>query len=402
MIQAGGMRNVYLLAACQASMMTGQALMLAAAPFIGLAIAPDKSLATLPIGLQFCATLIATVPASFFMKRFGRRSGFLCGVIIGIAGSALAAYATWIGDFVLFCSGLVLNGVFSGFGIYYRFAAADAAGPDYRSRAISYVVAGGVIAALLGPNLARFTADAIPGVPFTGSFIGLTVVYALTLVALLFVDIPPPTEQERAGRGRPLGIIARQPAFVVAVLCGMVGYAVMNLIMIATPLAMHDHHYPFGDAAFIIQWHMLGMYAPSFFTGRLITRFGVLQVMQWGVALCAVCSAVNLVSHELWALWVALVALGVGWNFMFVAATTLVTQTYVPEEKAKAQAVNDLLVGIATTMTAMIVGPLHGVVGWEWLNVVVVPFLAVVAAGVYWLQRRRTERFGVVASKSAL
>lgn len=370
-------------------MMTGQALMLAVAPFVGLALAPNKALATLPIGVQLGTTLLATMPAAFIMKHRGRRFGFVMAAILGIIGSAIAAYAIAIGNLWLFCGGLALNGLHNSFGTYYRFAAADAASPAYKSRAISYVMAGGVIAAFIGPNLANWTANLIPGVAFTGSYLGLIAVYMVSLVAILSVDIPPPTEEERRTGGRPFRDIAAQPAFLVAVLGAMIGYGVMSLIMTSTPLAMHEHHYPFGDAAFIIQWHMLGMFAPSFVTGRLIARYGVLTVMQWGAALCVLAVGVNLSSTTLPAIWVALVALGIGWNFLFVAATALLTETYKPEEKAKAQSMNDFLVLGTVTATAFLSGPLHYGLGWEVLNVSVVPLIALIAIAVLWLKRRR-------------
>ena len=390
-------KNVLLLAICQATLMTGQALMLAAAPFIGLKLASDQSLATLPIGIQFGATLATTMPAAFIMKHLGRRPGFMIGAVLGLFGSSLAAYAIWLGNFALFCAGLALNGMFNGFGTYYRFAAADAASPEYRSRAISYVLAGGVVAAFLGPNLARFTADSIPAAPFIGSYLGLILVYLVTFSALLFVDLPPLTAEERRQTGRPLAQIARQPAFVVAVLGGMIAYAVMNLIMTSTPLAMHEHHYAFGDAAFIIQWHMLGMFAPSFFTGRLVARYGMLTVMQWGAALCAVCVALNVASSELWAIWLALVLLGVGWNFLFVGATTLLTETYAPEERAKTQAINDFLILGTVTITAFSSGPLHHFFGWSVINVSVVPAIVLVALAIVWLKRRRLAPLATVS-----
>lgn len=382
-------KNVFLLAICQATMMTGQALMLAAAPFIGLALAADKSLATLPIGIQFGATLLTSMPAAFLMQRIGRRAGFMIGALLGIFGSTLAAYAIWIGDFALFCAGLALNGAFNGFGTYYRFAAADAASPEYRSRAISYVLAGGVVAAVLGPNLAQLTAHSIPAAPFIGSYLGLVAVYVVTLSALFFVELPRLSVAERRSTGRPLGEIARQPAFGVAVLGAMFAYAVMNLIMTATPLAMHAHHYPFGDAAFIIEWHMLGMFVPAFFTGRLVARYGTLSVMHWGAVLCAVCVGVNLASTDLWAIWLALVLLGVGWNFLFVGATTLLTETYKPEERAKAQSVNDFLVLATVTITAFSSGPLHHYFGWNTINLSVVPLIVVTVLAVLWLKRKR-------------
>jgi MFS family permease len=382
-------KNVLLLATCQATFNTGQALMLTAAPFIGLALAADKSLATLPIAIQFGATLVATMPASFLMKHIGRRPGFLIGAMLGMLGSAVAAYGIFIGSFVLFCVGLAINGTFNGFATFYRFAAADAAGPDYTSRAISYVLAGGVIAAFLGPNLARWTADSISAAPFAGTYIALIGVYSVALLALLFVDIPQPTQAEQHHSGRPLTEIARQPTFVVAVLGAMICYGVMNLIMTSTPLALHHQHYPFSDAAFVIQWHVLGMFAPSFITGRLIARYGVLNIMLSGAVLCVACAVTNLAGNGYWQIWSALVLLGIGWNFLFIGATTLLTETYRVEEKAKVQAINDFIILGTVTITAFSSGPIHHNFGWQTLNTSVIPAIVLVAVAIAWLKRRR-------------
>jgi MFS family permease len=375
--------------------------MLTAAPFIGLALSRDPSLATLPIAVQFGATLVTTMPASLLMKHVGRRLGFLLGTLFAIAGSATAAYGIWVGSFALFCTGLALNGIFNGFGTYFRFAAADAAGAEYRSRAVSYVLAGGVVAALLGPNLARFTVDTVPSAPFTGTYIGLVAVYCIALLALLFVDIPKPTAQERAAGGRPLLAIARQPAFAMAVAAGMIGFGVMNLVMTSTPLAMHEHAYPFSDAAFIIQWHVLAMFLPSFFTGRLIARYGVLPIMQIGALLCAFCAGVNLLSLDLWVIWLALVALGLGWNFLFIGATTLLTETYRPEERAKTQGLNDFLILGTTTITAFSSAPLHHYVGWSLLNASTLPLLVFTVAAIAWLKLRQRAAVAATAVQDA-
>ena len=382
-------KNVLLLATCQATFNTGQALMLTAAPFIGLALAADKSLATLPMAIQFGATLAATVPASFLMKHIGRRPGFLIGALLGMIGSAIAAYGILASSFVLFCAGLAVNGLFNGFATFYRFAAADAAGPGYTSRAISYVLAGGVIAAFLGPNLARWTADSIAAAQFAGTYVALIGVYSVALIALLFVDIPQPSQAEQHHSGRPLSEIARQPAFVVAVIGAMICYGVMNLIMTSTPLALHHQHYPFGDAAFVIQWHVLGMYAPSFITGRLIARYGILNIMLTGALLCAACAIANVAGSGYWEIWAALVLLGIGWNFLFVGATTLLTEAYRVEEKAKVQAINDFIVLGTVTLTAFSSGPIHHHFGWQTLNTSVLPAIALVAVAIAWLRSRR-------------
>jgi MFS family permease len=381
--------NVVLLATGQATMMTGQTLMLTAAPIIGLSLTDNPALVTLPVALAFLAMLLTSLPAALLMKHIGRRAGFLIGTVLGILGSLLAAYAIWTNDFVLFCAGLAVNGMLSGFGTYYRFAAADAAGPEYRARAISYVLTGGVVAAMLGPNLANWTKDAIGGAPFTASYLSVIAIYAVALIALAFVRIPTPTAAERRSDGRSYAAIARQPAFVVAAIGAMLGYGVMSLVMMSTPLAMHDHGHPFGDTAFVIQWHILGMFAPSFVTGRLIARHGALTVMLWGALLCGVCVAINLASTGVWALTAALMLLGVGWNFLFIGGTTLLTETIRPEEKAKTEGMNDFLILAVVTTVTFSAGALHHHLGWALVNVAVLPLLAVISAAVFWLKRYR-------------
>jgi MFS family permease len=371
-------------------MVTGHALMLAAAPIVGLSLTTDPTWVTLPVALHFLVMMATSLPAAFLMKRIGRRAGFLLGNVCGIAGALVAAYGIWQRDFLLFNLGLALNGVLSGFGTYYRFAAAEAAGADYRSRAISYVLAGGVVAAVVGTTLARVTEHSVPQAPFMGSYLSVMAIYLLAIVALLFVDIPAATSADRRKVGRSYGEIARHPAFIVALIGGTFGFGVMNLIMMATPLAMHDHHYPFGDVALVIQWHMLGMFAPSFVSGRLIARFGVVPIMLWGVVLCGACLAINLMSAHFWALSMALILLGVGWNFLFVGATTLLTETYRPEERAKIEGLNDfLIIGVITTFSFS-AGALHHHLGWALVNVLVIPMLLGVALAIAWLARQRS------------
>jgi MFS family permease len=383
-------RNITLLALCQASMMTGQVMMFATAPFIGDALAPHRALATLPIAVQLGATLSMVIPAAYIMKHIGRRAGLMIGAVLGVMGSALAAYAIGIEHFGLYCAGLALTGFFNGFGTFYRFAATDLAGPELRGSAVSYVLAGGVIAAILGPSLARWTADALPQGLFSGSYLSLTFVYAATLVALLFVEIPRPTSAERAGRGRSIPRIARQPMFVLAVLAGTAASAVMNLVMTVTPLAMHERHFTFGDSAYVVQWHAVAMFAPSFVTPMLIARFGLLNVMVWGAMLGLLCILLNLVSINLWTTSLALVALGIGWNFLTVSASTMLTYTYVPDERAKTQAFNDFMILGTMTVTAFASAPLHDRFGWSLVNLGAAPALGLIALAATYLKAFRS------------
>lgn len=388
-------RNVWLLSGCQALMNTGNSLLIATSALVGLRLATDKSLATLPLALQFLTSMLTTIPASFLMKAVGRQAGFIVGTLLGLAGAGLAAGAIVGGNFLYFCIAAALIGAFNGFGTYYRFAAADVASADYRSRAISYVMAGGVVAAVIGPNLAHWTSEWLSGVEFAGSYLSLLGIYGLSLVVLLFVRIPAPTSTQAHAHGRPLSVVARQPAYLVALAAGALGFGVMALVMTATPLAMHQHAHAFADTAFVIEWHLLGMFAPSFVTGHLIRRFGVLNVMLAGVVLYVACVAVNLAGTDVAHFWAALFLLGVGWNFLFVGGTTLLTETYTEAEKAKAQALNDFAVFTVITLSSLSAGALQHYFGWRTVNLGVVPLIVVILAAVLWLRQRRRAGAGV-------
>jgi len=290
----------------------------------------------------------------------------------------------------LFALGAVLIGLFNGFGVYYRFAAVDAADEAYKSRAISYVMAGGVIAAVVGPNLANWT-QTWAELPFAGSYLTLSAIYLLSMLALPWLRIPPPTQSEQVAEGRPLAIIIKQPVFLVALVGAMLGYGVMSLVMTATPLAMKHSQIDFSDTAFVIQWHVLGMYAPSFFTGHLIRYFGVLRIMLTGVILYAVTVATNLSGTGLWDYWLALLLLGIGWNFLFVGGTTLLTDSYRSEEKAKVQALNDFLIFTTVTLASVSAGALQYKLGWQAVNMLVVPMLLIILMSIVWLMMKRRK-----------
>jgi MFS family permease len=348
----------------------------------------DPTLATIPLGLQFLGMMSSTFPASMLMKRSGRRLGFLIGAAIGIAGACLSTYAIFAGSFVLFNMGSLLLGIFNGFGQFYRFAAADVATADYRSRAISLVLAGGVVAAFIGPNLARLTRDSMP-VTFAGSYAAIIVIHLLALSMIATLHIARPSAEERREQGRPLLEVALQPVYIVAVLSGMIGYGVMNLVMTATPLAMDFYQHPFSDTAFVIQWHILGMFVPSFFTGHLIKRFGVLNIMSLGGIVLIGCVLANFAGTGVWHFWLALLLLGIGWNFLFIGATNLITETYRPAEKAKAQALNDFLVFGTVTATAFTSGTLQHLFGWRIVNAGVIPLIVLVLLTTLWLRRQQ-------------
>jgi len=380
-------KNVWLLTACQSLMMTCNALLVTASALVGALLADTISLATLPLALQFLATMLASIPASLLMGKVGRRAGFMVGLVLGLSGSALASYAIFTADFWLFCLGTMLIGSYNGFGNYYRFAAVDVVSTEQKSRAISYVMAGGVLAAVLGPNIVSWTHDSIKGVEFAGSYIVIGLLYVLSFVIISFVKIPAFKAEQHHGKARPIAQIVRQPVYLVAVITGMLGYSVMSLVMTATPLSM-SHHHSLSDTAFVIQWHVLGMFAPSFFTGKLIYRFGLLNIMLAGVVLLAMAVMGNLLGASLWHYWFALLCLGIGWNFLFIGATDLLTYTYSEPEKAKAQAVNDFSVFTAVTLSALTAGYLQHHFGWQIVNLGVVPMIIVILIALIWIKTR--------------
>jgi MFS family permease len=382
-------RSVALLACCQATFMTGQVLAITVAPLVGLELASRPALATLPMSVQIIATLLTIFPASMFMGRQGRRKGFALGAVLGIAGAAVCAAGIQQRSFWGFCVGAALLGVFNSFATFYRFAAADAASVEYRGKAIAYVLAGGVVAACAGPNLAKWTINWIPRAQFAGSYLGLIGVFAVNLLASCSLDIQPPATALQA-RARPFIVIVRQQSFIAAALTAMLSFAAMSLIMIATPLAMYDHRHSFADAALVIQWHMLGMCVPSFFTGHLSARFGAHRAIQMGGVTLALAALVNLLNLKLWTVLGALVLLGVGWNLLFVGASTLLTGTYAADEQGKTQAANDFLVMVTTATTSFAAAPLYQSLGWVALNLVVMPLISMIFL-VLWRYRPGTE-----------
>jgi predicted MFS family arabinose efflux permease len=282
----------------------------------------------------------------------------------------------------------MLFGVSNGFGTYYRFAAADSATPNYRATAISYVMAGGVIAALLGANLANWTRDLLGSAPFAGSYFVLVGLYTLSLAALALIRIPRLDAWARTHSGRPLRTIVTQNTFIAAVTAALVGYGVMSLIMTATPLAMREHAHSFSSTAFVIQWHVLGMFAPSFFTGHLIRWLGVVNVMLAGALLNTLTVIINLTGTSETHFWVALFLLGIGWNFLYVGGTTLLTEAHDEQEKAKVQALNDFLIYTAAAGATFMAGLLQHEFGWRMVNVGVLPLIAGILTAVLWLKRR--------------
>ena len=383
-------RTIGMLAVCQALMMTTQALVVTTSALVGLALAPYHSLATLPFALQFIAVMTVTYFASLLMGRIGRKRGFLLASGVGCIGASVATGGIVAGSFALFCAGSFLFGIFFAFGQYYRFAAAEVATDDYRSRAISFVIAGGVAAGFAGPWIAAGTRLVVAEAEFAGSYatmVGLYLVSALILGFIRFPDDGASSAKESAPP-RPLSVVARQPTYVVALLASVVAYGSMNLVMAATPLAMQARGFAAEQISFVIGCHILGMFAPAFITGHLIRWFGVLNVMLWGALLLTGCVVINLQGETTGNFWISLTLLGIGWNFLFTGGTTLLTTTYRPSEKARAQGLNDLVVYSVISLTAVGSGGFHAWFGWQVINVGVTPFLVLAAALVVWLRLR--------------
>lgn len=348
----------------------------------------DKSLATVPVTGYTVGIALGSYPAAMLMRRVGRRLGFICGSIIAIVAGFFAAFAILDGSFLLFTAAMSMAGVAGAFVQQYRFAAADTGSTDERARAISWVLAGGVVAAVVGPQTVIHTHDLLDPIPFAGSFLAMSGLAAIGLVVLLFLRGEarfPPLVHTAGSGGRPFGEIARQPRFIVAVVCGMGSYSLMSLMMTAAPLAMVQCGLGEDNAALGIQWHVLAMFGPSFFTGHLIARFGKEWIIAIGMALLAICAAVALSGIALLNFWVAMVLLGVGWNFGFIGATTMLTETYRPEEKGKVQGVNDSLVFAAVAVASFSSGQLLSSVGWDWLNYGFFPVIAICLAMLAWL-----------------
>jgi MFS family permease len=384
-------RNVLVLSGCQATLQTTGTTMIAVTGLAGFALADDKSFATVPLTCYVLGSAITTIPASLLMNAVGRRGGFQAGTALGMLGAAVCALAMYVSSFWLLCAGMTVLGMYTAFGKYYRFAAADAAAVEFRAKAISLTLAGGIVGGIFGPEMAKRTASLFPEQVYMGSYLSLIFVCLLATLLLTRLDIPRLSAQERKDSGRPLAEIMRQPVFLVAALASMLSYGIMNLFMTSTPLAMraHDHH--FNDAAFVLQWHMIGMYGPSFFTGSLIQRFGVLNIIFAGIVLLFVCIVAALLGTELINFWAALFLLGVGWNFMYVGGSALLTECHTPAERAKTQAANDFMIFVTMTVSSMSSGLLLHQSGWHAVNYGSIPFLLLAAAATLWLmwQRRR-------------
>jgi MFS family permease len=340
-------------------------------------IAPRPSMATVPISLAIVATALTTIPASLLMQRIGRRAGFIVGASIGLVGGLIAAQAVVRADFLMFCAATLLLGSSMAFTQQYRFAAAESAPPERLSQAISYVLIGALGAAIVNPQLALAARWLIPGTQYAGSFVAVSVLYAATIAVLSRLHVPPafalrPTVASNAPR-----VPFATPQFRMAVFAGACAYAVMSFVMTAAPISMHhvDHH-DVEATTWVVQSHVLAMYLPSLFTGHIIARFGERKVMIWGGALLATCAGVSLFGHQLMHYWLGLVTLGLGWNLLFVAGTTLLSRSVDPASRHRAQALNDFVVFGSQACASLLAGLAVQLIGWQALNLVTLPLLA--------------------------
>lgn len=371
-------RNVWILSLCQALLMTGNILLISVIGLIGKQIAPSQSMITLPVALQFLGLMAATIPASLISGKLGRKRGFSIGNLVGISGASLATFALSTQHFYLFCFATFLLGIGIGFGTLYRFAAIEVCSEKARHRAISISMAGGVLAAVLGPNLAVMSQQWSQDGLYIGAFASLIGLNVLALVILQTVQFPKFSLANQHVKTDSVRTMIKAPNFVGAVFAAMVAYAVMNILMTATPLAMIGCGFDFTKAAGVIEWHVLGMFVPAFFTGGLIERFGAKRMILAGAVLFLLCIAINIHGESIWHFRAALVLLGIGWNFMFIAATGLFSQSYQAKNKSKAQALNEFVVFSCVSITALLSGWLESTVGWQMLNIYVLPFVLLV------------------------
>jgi predicted MFS family arabinose efflux permease len=377
-------RNALVLAIAQALAGGNNTVLVATAAIVGTMLAPDKGLATLPISIFVLGMWMGTLPMGVLARRLGRRNALQIGTACGVLTGLICCVAVLDGSFLLFNVGAVFSGFYASAHQSYRFAAADTASDEFRPKAISWVLLGGIFAGVVGAQLVIATQNLWPPYMFAATYIGQS---ALALIAggvLMFVNIPKPPPRSSVGDGRPLSEIAKKPRFIVAVACGVAAYSMMNLVMTSAPLAMVMCNHSITDATLGLQWHVLGMYAPSFITGALITRFGLERITGVGFALIIVAAGIGIAGISLWHFWIGLALLGVGWNFAFIGATTMVTHCHRPNERNKVQAFNDFLVFGSMAIGSFSSGQLLASFGWATVNEVVFPVVLAAGALLLW------------------
>ncbi|QDC09475.1 MFS transporter [Oceanicola sp. D3] len=390
-------RNVAVLVAAQAILGSQMPMIFTIGGLAGQSLAPNICFATLPISLIVLGSMLSATPLSALMQRYGRRAGFWAGAFGGAAGGAIGAYGLYAQNFYIFLAGSLLTGIYMSAQGFYRFAAADTASDAFRPKAISYVMAGGLASAIIGPQIVKFTAEAYV-IPFLGTYAAVIAVNIVGSLLFLFLDIPrPPIPAHDAPKGRSRMELLKTPRIAVAVICAMVSYALMNLVMTSTPLAVVGCGFETGDAANVVTAHVLAMFAPSFFTGHLIARFGVEKIMAIGLVILAAAGAVGLSGVELEQFFVALVLLGLGWNFGFIGATSMLAGAHAPHERGRMQGLNDLIVFGGVTLASLASGGLMNCsggsaqAGWTAVNFAMAPFLVLAGGALIWLVMRPKE-----------
>jgi len=372
--------SILLMAGAQAMLNSTTSILISSASLVALLLLDvDKSLATVPVTAVVTGTALATIPASMFMKRAGRKPGFIFGILLGMLGASIAGYSIYMGSFIGFTLGAMMIGTCTAFGNYYRFAAIDVAGPQNRSKAVSYVMAGGLVAGFIGPQIASHTKDLFPPFTYLGPYLAIILLGVIALVFISFVKIPKIKETTFDEDARPLKEIIKQPTFLLAMLSAMVGYAGMSFVMTATPLAMIGCGLTATDSFNVISWHVVAMFGPSFFTGSLISRYGDFKVIFAGAILGVLSVIVALSGLSISNFWIALVLLGLSWNFMFIGGTTLLTTTYRTSEASKVQGFNDFMVFGTVATASLSAGILQQKFGWDVVNMSVLPFFILVA-----------------------
>lgn len=386
-------RNVAVLVAAQAILGAQGQLIFTVGGLAGLMIAPSPALATIPISLIVFGSMTTAPWLSALMQRYGRRLGFVVGAMGGAAGAGVSAWGLWIDSFALFLIGSYLTGIYMSAQGFYRFAATDTASEAFRPKAISYVMAGGLLSALVGPQLVKLSVDATV-IPFVGSYAFVVVINLVGVWLFAFLDVPKPHAPKPGdAKGRSRMELLRDPKIAVAVICGMVSYALMSLMMTSTPLAVVGCGFTTGNAADIVSAHVIAMYAPSFFTGHLIARFGAMRIVALGLALLAAAGVVAFSGVELTQFFISLILLGVGWNFGFIGATAMLTQAHAPEERGRVQGMNDFLVFGCVTFASLSSGLMMSFgddvqTGWTAVNLAMLPFLILAGAVLIWLALR--------------
>jgi predicted MFS family arabinose efflux permease len=381
-------RNAMVLAVAQALAGGNNTVIVSTSSIIGAVLAPDKGLATLPITCMVMGMWVGTLPIGWLARHYGRRFALQTGSLFGIASGLISYSAVMSGSFWILLLGTFCGGLYAAAHQSYRFAAADTASDAFRPKAVSWVLAGGVFAALIGPQLVIFTKDLMPPHLFAASFLGQSACAVIAAIVLMFVKVPP-MPKVRPHQGRPLVEIVRVPRFIVAVACGVASYGLMNMVMTSAPLAMVGCGHSVTDAALGIQWHVLAMYGPSFFTGSLISRFGVGRITGTGLAFIGVASVIGISGTTVPHFWAGLVFLGLGWNFAFIGATTMVTQCHRPEERNKVQAFNDFLIFGCMAVSSFSSGQMLAYLSWQAINEVAFPVIVVAGGLLLWFNLRK-------------